>query len=58
MIKIGAQQGQENVVNDELYICICHQLAPGVGPWANQGENDGFSRGWVGLSASRHYFKV
>ena len=44
---------KKNVVNDELYICTCHQLAPGVGPWANQGKNDGFSRGWVGLSALR-----
>ena len=24
---------------------------PGVGPWANQGRNGGFSRGWVGLFA-------
>ena len=39
------------MVNDELYICTCHKLAPGVGPWANQGKNGGFSRGWVGLSA-------
>ena len=41
------------MVNDELYICTCHKLAPGVGPWANQGKTDGFSRGWVGLSALR-----
>ena len=34
-----------------LMICTCHQLAPGVGPWANQGKNDGFSRGLVGQSA-------
>ena len=39
------------MVNAELYICTCHQLAPGVGPSGNQGKNDGFSRGWVGLSA-------
>jgi len=39
------------VVNDELYICTCHQLAPGVRPWANQGKNGGFGRGRVGLSA-------
>lgn len=43
MIKIGAPQGQENVVSDVLDICTCCQLAPGVGPWANQGKNDGFS---------------
>ena len=39
------------MVNDELDICTRHNLAPGVGPRANQEKNDGFSRGWVGLSA-------
>ena len=27
-------------------------LSPWVGPWANQGKKDGFSRGWVGLSSA------
>ena len=39
------------MVNDELDISTCHQLAPGVGPWANQRKNDGFRIGSVGLSA-------
>ena len=38
------------MVNDEHDVHVI-SLAPGVGPWANQGKNDGFSTGWVGLSA-------
>ena len=32
---------KKNVVIDELYICTCDQLAPGVGPWQTRGKMKG-----------------
>ena len=50
MIKIGAQQGQENMVNDEHDVHVI-SLFQGQDPGQTRGKNDGFSTGWVGLSA-------
>ena len=44
---------KKNVINDELDVHVIRALSKGR-TLGKPGENDGFSRGWVGLSAVRY----